>query len=80
MPVANQREDEQKKRDQQQSGRFGGIDRAATLFVRAALGLRGRNADLWRGHAAIVAPAGQIPPAAVGARTETAEAVSTGPA
>jgi hypothetical protein len=48
--------------------------------VRAALGLRGRNADLWRGHAAIVAPAGQIPPAAVGARTETAEAVSTGPA
>jgi len=55
MPVANQREDEQQKGDQQQSGRLRCIDRVAALVVRVALGFRGRNADLWGRHADIVA-------------------------
>jgi hypothetical protein len=81
MPVANQREGEQQKCDQQQSGRFRCIDRVAALFVRVALGLRGRHADFWRRHADIVALGERIPTAAVGSPTETAEAaVSTGPA
>ena len=79
MPVANQRDDEQQKGDQQQSGRFRCIDRVAALFVGVALGLRGRHADLWGRHADIVAPGERIPTAAVGRPTETAEAaVSTG--
>ena len=61
MPVANQREDEQQKRDQQQSGRFRCIDSVAALFVRVALSLRGRQADFWGRHADIVALGKRIP-------------------
>jgi hypothetical protein len=81
MPVANQCEDQQEGRNEQQSGRFRCIDGVAALFVRVALGLRGRHADLRRRHADIVALGERIPTAAVGGPTETAEAaVSTGPA
>jgi hypothetical protein len=81
MPIANQREDEQQKGDQQQAGRFRGVHGLAVMLVRVALGLRGRHADFWGRHADIVTLAERIPTAAVGAPTETAEAaVSTGSA
>ena len=64
VPVTNLSEDQQPGRDEQQSGRLRCIDGVAALGVRITLDLRGRNADLWRGHADIVALAGGIPTAA----------------
>jgi hypothetical protein len=50
VPVANQREDEQQSGNQQQTYRFGRIDRMAMVGVRTILALRwfvrGRHADI----------------------------------
>lgn len=53
VPVANEREDQQKKRDQQQAGSFRRVDRVALVLVR------GVTVGLWGRHADIVAPVGQ---------------------
>jgi hypothetical protein len=38
VPVADQRQDQKQERDKHQSRGFGGVDRAAALFVGIALG------------------------------------------
>jgi hypothetical protein len=53
VPVANEREYQQKKRDQQQASRFRRVDRVALALVR------GVTVGLWGRHADIVAPVGQ---------------------
>lgn len=46
VPIANQREDEQKKRDQEQAAGFRSIDGVPVMLVRRIV---------WDGHAHIVA-------------------------